>query len=164
MAEGVMAGPSKAKLTVIPIPGKLPEGIDVSPDGREVWTATRNDGSVSIIDVAGRKVVQTIDLRMKDANRLKFTPNGQALIIDGRAASLVVMDAASRREIKRVTLSPEATGDGAILVAPDGSRAYLGLRAKDRVAEFDLKTLEVTREFTMDPGSGPGCMYWIGAN
>ena len=164
MAEGVSAGPSKTKLTVIPVPGKLPEGIDLSPDGREVWTATRNDGSVSIIDVASRKVVQTIDLKMKDANRLKFTPDGRVLIIDGKAASLVVMDAASRREVKRVPLGPGETGDGAILVAPDGSRAYLGLRAKDRVAEFDLKTLEVTREFTMDAGSGPGCIYWIGAN
>jgi hypothetical protein len=101
---------------------------------------------------------------MKDANRLKFTPDGRVLVIDGAAASLIVLDAASRREIKRVTLGPERTGDGAILVAPDGLRAYLGLRAKDRVAEFDLKTLEVTREFVMDAGSGPGCMYWVGAN
>lgn len=164
MVEGITAGPSKAKLTVIPIPGKLPEGIDVSPDGREVWTATRNDGKVSIIDVASRKVAQTIDLGMKDANRLKFTLDGRVLIIDGGVGSLVVVDAASRKEIKRVTLSPERTADGAILVAPDGLHAYLGLRAKDRVAEFDLKTLEVTREFTMGPGSGPGCIYWIGAN
>jgi DNA-binding beta-propeller fold protein YncE len=164
MVEGIVAGPSKAKLTVIPIPGNLPEGIDVSPDGREVWTATRNDGRVSIIDVASRRVVQTLDLKMKDANRLKFTPDGRVLDIDGAAASLIVLDAASRREIKRVTLGPERTGDGAILVAPDGQRAKLGLRAKDRVAEFDLKTLEVTREFAMDAGSGPGCMYWVGAN
>lgn len=106
--------------------------------------------------------MQTIDLRMKDANRLKVPPDGRVLIID--TASLVVMVAASRKEIKRVTLGPEETGDGAILVAPDGSRAYLGLRAKDRAGEFDLKTLEVTREFTMGPGSGPGCIHWIGAN
>ena len=162
MVEGVTEGPSEATLTVIPVPGEFPEGIDLSPDGREVWTATRNDGGVSIIDVASRQVVQTLDLGMTDANRLKFTPDGRVLIIDGEAASLVVMDAASRREIKRVSLGSADTGDGAVLVARDGSRAYLGLRAADRVAVLDLTTLEVTKEIPMGPGSGPGCMYWIG--
>ena len=162
MVEGIMAGPSESKLTVIPIPGDLPEGIDLSPDGREIWTATRNDGGVSIIDVASRRVVQTLNLGMKDANRLKFTPDGRVLIIDGEAAALVVMDAAARAEIKRVTLGSADTGDGAVLVAPDGTRAYLGLRAADRVAVLDLNTLEVTHEMPMGDGAGPGCMYWIG--
>ena len=86
------------------------------------------------------------------------------LIIDGEAASLVVIDAASREEIKRVTLGPVDTGDGAVLVAPDGTRAYLGLRAADRVAVLDLNTLEVAHEMRMGDGAGPGCMYWIGAS
>jgi DNA-binding beta-propeller fold protein YncE len=163
MVESVTAGPASAKLTVIPVPGDLPEGIDLSPDGREIWTATRNDGGVSIIDVATRRVVQTLDLGLKDANRLKFTPDGRVLIIDGEAASLVVMDAASRTEITRVTLGTVDTGDGAILVAPDGGRAFLGLRAADRVAVLDLNTLEVTLEMPMGDGAGPGCMYWIEA-
>jgi DNA-binding beta-propeller fold protein YncE len=164
MAEGVTAGPGETTLTVIPVPGELPEGIDLSPDGREVWTATRRDGGVSIIDVASREVVQTLSLGMKDANRLKFTPDGRVLVIDGEAASLVVIDAASRREIKRVSLGQVDTGDGAVLVSRDGSRAYLGLRAADRVAVLDLATLEVIEEIPTGPGSGPGCMYWIGGS
>jgi len=119
---------------------------------------------VSIIDVASRRVVETLDLGLRDANRLKFTPDGRVLIIDGEAASLVVMEAASRRVIKRVSLGSTDTGDGAVLVAPDGSRAYLGLRAADRVAVVDLNTLEVTLEMPMGDGAGPGCMYWIGAS
>ena len=161
MVEGIMAGPARATLTDIPVPGDRPEGIDLSPDGREIWTATRGDGGVSIIDVASRRVVETLDLGLQDANRLKFTPDGRVLIIDGEAASLVVMDAASRAVIKRVTLGSTDTGDGAVLVAPDGSRAYLGLRAADRVAVVDLNTLEVTFEMAMGDGAGPGCMYWI---
>ena len=164
MAEGVTSGPGETTLTVIPVPGELPEGIDLSPDGREVWTATRRDGGVSIIDVASREVVQTLSLGMKDANRLKFTPDGRVLVIDGEAASLVVIDAASRREIKRVSLGQVDTGDGAVLVSRDGSRAYLGLRAADRVAVLDLATLEVIEEIPTGPGSGPGCMYWIGGS
>ena len=164
MVQSAMSGPAGASLTHIPIPGERPEGIDLSPDGREIWTATRSDGGVSIIDVESRRVVETLDLGMLDANRLKFTPDGRVLIIDGEAASLVVLDAASRTVVKRLTLGSTDTGDGAVLVEPGGARAYLGLRAADRVAVVDLDTLEVTFEMPMREGDGPGCMYWIGAS
>ena len=36
--------------TLIPV-GKGPEGIDLSPDGRTVWSAHSRDGGVSVIDV-----------------------------------------------------------------------------------------------------------------
>ena len=164
MVEGISAGPAASRLTVIPVPGERPEGIDLSPDGREIWTATRNDGGVSIIDVASRAVVETLDLGLEDANRLKFTPDGRVLIIDGEAATLVVMDAASRMEITRVPLGSGDLGGGAVLVAPDGGHAYLGLRAADRVAVVDLNTLEVTHEIPMGDGAGPGCLYWVRGN
>ena len=164
MVENVMEGPARARLTDIPVPGERPEGIDLSPDGRELWTATRGDGGVSIIDVESRRVVETLDLGMRDANRLKFTPDGRVLIIDGEAASLVVMDAATRSVIERVSVGSTDTGDGAVLVAPDGRRAFLGLRAADRVSVVDLDTLEVTLEIPMGDGAGPGCLFWIDAS
>ena len=164
MVENVMEGPARARLTDIPVPGIRPEGIDLSPDGRELWTATRGDGGVSIIDVESRRVVETLDLGMQDANRLKFTPDGRVLIIDGEAASLVVMDAATRSVIERVSVGSTDTGDGAVLVAPDGRRAFLGLRAADRVSVVDLETLEVTLEIPMGDGAGPGCLFWIDAS
>jgi YVTN family beta-propeller protein len=40
--------------------GKGPEGFDVSPDGKEVWAANSHDGTVSIIDVAKKSVVETL--------------------------------------------------------------------------------------------------------
>ena len=86
------------------------------------------------------------------------------LIIDGEAASLVVMDAATRSVIDRVTVGSADTGDGAVLVGPEGRRAFLGLRAADRVSVVDLETLEVTLEIPMGDGAGPGCLYWIAAS
>jgi len=144
------------------VPGKTPEGIDLSPDGRELWTATRGDGGVSIIDVASKKVVQSFNLGMTDANRLKLTPDGRlALILDGGTGSLVVLDAPSRKEIKRIKLAPGDTGDGGMMVMRDSSRVYLGLRDAHKVSVVDLKTLEVTNEIAMGPGSGPGCIAWV---
>ncbi|HEY1807031.1 MAG TPA: YncE family protein, partial [Acidobacteriaceae bacterium] len=54
--------------TVIPV-GKGDEGFDVSPDGRELWTANAQDGTLSIIDIAARKVVATLDAKIYGANR-----------------------------------------------------------------------------------------------
>ena len=137
VVDDVAAGPPNWRVTAIPVGGEFPEGIDLSPDGREVWTATRNDGGISIIDVATKQVVQRLDLNMKDASRL-------------------VLDAMTRAEISRLDLAPNA-----VLVQPDGVRAYAALRGDDSVAVIDLDTLEVTGQIPTGPGSGPGCMFWL---
>jgi YVTN family beta-propeller protein len=136
--------------------GKGPEGFDVSPDGREVWAANSHDGTVSIIDLASRKVVQTIDVRTKMANRLKFTPDGKLVLIsDLRSGDLVVVDAAARKELKRVNLGQGAAG---VLMVPDGSKAYVAVSPDNKVAVFDLKTLSVVG--SIPTGNGPDGMAW----
>jgi DNA-binding beta-propeller fold protein YncE len=156
--DGVTSGPPKWRVTSIPVPGKTPEGIDFSPDGLELWTATRGDGGVAIIDTASRKVIDSFNLKLSDANRLKFTPDGKVLILDGGTGTLVILDAASRKEIKRLQVAPGDSGDGGIFVMPDGSRAYLGLRDDHSVVAVDLKTLEIASRWSMGPNSGPGCI------
>jgi YVTN family beta-propeller protein len=158
--DAVAGGPPKFKTTAIPVPGKTPEGLDLSPDGRELWTATRGDGGVSIIDTTTRKVTQSFNLKLTDANRLKFTPDGKVLILDGGTGTLIVLDAASRKEIKRLKVASRDTGDGGVFVMPDGSRAYLGLRDDHSVVVIDLKTLEIESRFAMGADSGPGCINW----
>jgi DNA-binding beta-propeller fold protein YncE len=59
--------------TIVPV-GKGSEGFDVSPDGRELWTAAAQDGTLSIVDLAGKKLAASIDAKVFGANRLKFTP------------------------------------------------------------------------------------------
>jgi len=159
--DAVAGGPPKFKTTAIPVPGKTPEGLDLSPDGRELWTVTRGDGGVSIIDTASRKVIQSFNLKLTDANRVKFTPDGsKVIILDGGTGTLVVVDVASRKEIKRMKVAPGDTGDGGVFVMPDGSRAYLGLRDDHSVVVIDLRTLEIENRFAMGADSGPGCIIW----
>lgn len=156
--DGVMGGPPKFKVTAIPVPGKMPEGLDLSPDGRELWTATRADGGVVIVDTAARKVVHSMNLKMNDANRLKFTPDGKVLIIDGGTGILHILDGKSRKEIKRLQVHTGDSGDGGIYVMPDGSRAYVGLRDAHTVVVVNLKSLEIESRWAMGPDSGPGCI------
>ena len=159
IVEDVAAGPPDWRVTSIPTDGEFPEGIDLSPDGREVWTATRNDGGISIVDVAAKAVVQRLELGLEDANRLAFTPDGRRVLVsDGQGSNLLVLDAAARTEITRFDLAPNA-----VLVEPDGSRAYAALRRDNSVAVIDLDTLEVIGQIPTGPDSGPGCMFWLPA-
>jgi YVTN family beta-propeller protein len=150
-----VSGPLGWSETAIPV-GKGPEGIDISPDEKVLWAAHSRDGSVSIIDLATRKVVGTIDLGTKRSNRLKFTPDGKRVLIsDLEAGDLAVLDASSRKEIKRMKLGRNPEG---ILIAPDGSHAYVAVAGDNNVAIIDLKTLEVTGRIST--GSGPDGMAW----
>ena len=58
---------------------------------------------MSIIDVATKKVSHTLNAGTKRSNRIKLTPDGKfALISDLEAGDLVVLDASTRKEMKRL--------------------------------------------------------------
>ncbi|HEX4543991.1 MAG TPA: YncE family protein, partial [Candidatus Acidoferrum sp.] len=136
--------------------GKGPEGGDLSPDGREFWAANSGDGSISIIDVAAKKVVQTLDVRTNRSNRLKFTLDGKLVLIsDLGSNALLILDAASRKEVKRLNVGKQPEG---ILVAPDSTHAYVAVAGEKTVAVLDLKTLEITARISTR--GGPDGMAW----
>ena len=138
--------------------GKGPEGGDISPDGREFWAANSADGTVSVIDVATKRVVQTLNVQTNRSNRLKFTPDGKLVLISDLGNSgLLVIDAASRKEVKRLNMGRQPEG---ILIVPDGSRAYVAVAGENTVAVLDLKTLEVTAR--IPTGKGPDGLAWAG--
>ena len=89
-------------LTTIPV-GDGPHGVDLSPDGKEIWTANEFDNTVSIIDVATKKVTQTLKVSTKASARLAFTPDGKRVFICDDLG-LLVLDAVTRKELKRVKL------------------------------------------------------------
>ncbi|MGC2620633.1 MAG: YncE family protein [Acidobacteriaceae bacterium] len=145
--------------TIIPV-GKGDEGFDVTPDGREMWTANAQDGTLSIIDLNSKRVIDTVDAKIFGANRLKFTPDGKLALISSLAnGDLVVYDAASRKPIKRVPIGHGAAG---ILMDPVGNRAFVACSPDNYIAIVDLKTLEVTGH--IDVGGEPDGLAWAVRN
>jgi len=143
------------KLTVIPV-GKGPEAIGLSPDGKQVWTATAGDSHVAIIDAANGTVVETVHVPMQSANRLQFTPDGKRVLIsDAGNGDLVILDAASHKETKRLKVGENCEG---ILIPPDGARAYVASERNNFIGVIDLKKLEMTSK--IQPGNGPDGMAW----
>jgi YVTN family beta-propeller protein len=141
--------------TVIQV-GKGDEGFDVSPDGRELWTANAQDGTLSVVDLSTRTVTATLDAKTFGANRLKFTPDGKLVLISMLGGGdLVIYDPASRKEFKRVPIGHGAAG---ILMDPAGNRAFISCGPDNYVAVLDLKTLAVTGH--IDVGGEPDGLAW----
>jgi YVTN family beta-propeller protein len=148
-------GQQEYSLKVIPV-GKGPEAIALSPDGKQVWTATGGDSHVAIIDATVGKVIETVHVSTQRINRLKFTPDGtRVLLSDSGNGDLVVLDAASRKEIRRLKVGENCEG---ILVTPDGSRAYVASEKNNFVAVIDLRKLDITSR--IQPGNGPDGLAW----
>jgi YVTN family beta-propeller protein len=142
--------------TVVPV-GNGSEGFDVSPDGKEIWVANAQDGTVSIIDVFRKKVTQTLAADFGGANRLKFTPDGKlALVSTLGGANLTVIDASTRKTIKRIPVGHGAAG---IVVQPDGLRAFVACSPDGYVAVVDLHSLEQVGR--IEVGEDPDGMAWV---
>ena len=137
--------------------GKGPEGIDLSPDGRELWVADRSDGALSIIDTTTDKVAQTLAIGTKMANRVKFTRDGKRVLVsDPPSNQLLVLDVTSRQLVRKI--DTEAGPEG-ILMAPDGKRAFVACSAAGKVAVLDLDTLTFTG--FVATGKDPDGMAWV---
>ncbi|MEN3338812.1 MAG: hypothetical protein V7647_2488 [Acidobacteriota bacterium] len=142
--------------TVIPV-GRGAEGFDVSPDAKELWAANAQDGTISVIDLATRRVTQTIAAGVNGANRLKFTPDGKLVLVSTLSGpDVFVFDASTRKEARRIPVGHGAAG---IQMQPDGARAYVACTPDDYVAVIDLKTLAVAGRIVA--GKQPDGLAWI---
>lgn len=142
------------------------EGIDISPDQKEVWVTNRAANTVSVIDVASLKIIATLE--SKDFPiRAKFAPGGKyVLVSNARSGDVAVFDAATRKEVRRIPMQLKAA-EGAtagqrifgnqfgqspvpvgILVASKLSHAFVANTNADIVTMIDLKTWQITERLT----------------
>jgi YVTN family beta-propeller protein len=127
-------GPPRAdwEETVIPV-GRGAEGFDVSPDGKELWAANAQDGTISVLDLAAKKVVATLG-----------------------GTDLSIFDAATRAKIKSLPIGHGAAG---IQMSPDGTVAYVACTPDSYVAIIDLNSLDVKGH--LDAGKQPDGLAWV---
>lgn len=141
--------------TVIPV-GMGDEGFDRTPDGRELWTANAQDGSIAIVDPASLRVTATLHLGLTRANRLRFTPDGRyALISRLNSGDLTVIDTHMRLVARRIPVGTAAEG---VLMQPDGRRAFIACSPDNNVAVVDLATWRIIAR--IHAGDDPDGMAW----
>jgi len=66
--------------------GQRPRVAVFSPDGSRLWVSSEIGGTVTVIDVASRKVLKTISFAVKGVPKDKVQPVGIRLTNDGKTA------------------------------------------------------------------------------
>ena len=141
--------PAQSKVIHIPV-GKQPEAIDLSPDGKEVWTGLNADGAIDIVDTAANKQVARVAINGRPY-RVRFTPDGKWVVCTMPATKeLLVIDAATRKETGRMKMDGVPLG---LTFSADGKTAFVTAVEPDAVLKIDLEKLTVTG--SADPGKGP---------
>ena len=154
--QGPPRGAPDWEVTNVPV-GHGSEGFDLTPDGKELWVANAGDQTISVIDVATKKVVATL-ASTGSANRLKITVDGKyAFVSDLGGTEMLIVEVASRRAYQTLAMGGSSEG---LLMSPDGTRVFTTLNDRDSVAVIDLKTMRVVGE--VKTGRGPDGLAWAG--
>jgi YVTN family beta-propeller protein len=142
--------PGPSKITHVGV-GKQPEAVDISPDGKDVWTGLNVDGMVEVVDAVTYKSVAKIDTKGRPY-RVRFTPDGKTVVCTMLlpGGDIVLIDAATRKETKRIKLESTPMG---IAFSADGKTAYISVVQPDAVLKVNLDTGEVTGRVVT--GNGP---------
>ncbi|HWS90081.1 MAG TPA: cytochrome D1 domain-containing protein [Pyrinomonadaceae bacterium] len=120
------------KVKVIPFEHPV-YGIDITPDGREVWVSGRD---VAVIDTSADEVIATVKTPQAETGRLRLTDDGKRAVV-ALAKSLAVVDVKTRRLLSETALgaSPKV-----LTLSRDGRRAFLTNPGDNSVSVVDIVT------------------------
>jgi len=138
------------------IAGKGVEGIDISLDGRYVWTANSVENTLAIIDMQEKRRVKVLE-QPGYPLRLKFSPDGKEVWVTcATFGKLVVYDAATHESIGEMRVGNQPMG---LEMAPAGDYVYLTVRDDNHVLKIDRAERKVLLKATT--GNRPDGVAWI---
>ncbi|HEY1659720.1 MAG TPA: hypothetical protein VGG14_15305 [Candidatus Sulfotelmatobacter sp.] len=128
------------------IVGRVPTGepeshmLAISSDGRRGYTANVGPGTVSVLDLEGRKTLSIISVA-KHIQRIALSPDGRwAFTSDTEQPRMAVIDTAAGK-VDRWIILP-AAGYGAA-ATPDGKWLLVAVPEANAVAVIDLAAMKV---------------------
>jgi YVTN family beta-propeller protein len=136
------------------IVGNVPTGqaeshmLAISADGRKGYTANVGPGTVSVLDLAGRKTVTVIPVA-QHVQRISITPDSHWVFTsDTGKPRLAVIDTASNRVDRWIALPSTGYGSAS---TPDGKWLLVALPEANGVAVINLATLQVVKTISVPP-------------
>lgn len=147
----------QAPLRVLPA-GKAPEGIALSPDGRQLWVADRDGAVVRLFDTATLRGLATVPVGPTPI-RVLVSPDGrQAITSNYGDGTLSVIDTRTRRMVRTIRVSGDIkAAQVTILFGRGGRRLYVAETGTDTVAEVELASGRVLRRLSAgEAGDGLG--------
>ncbi|MEO6802266.1 MAG: hypothetical protein ABI197_03365 [Granulicella sp.] len=136
------------------------ESFDLTPNHKQVWTSNSKTGTISVIDLPAKKLIETFPADVQTANRLKITPDGKyALVTLLNGPDLVVVDTATSKIVRRIPIGHGAAG---LLIDATGAHAYASCGPDNYVAVIDVHTWKVTGH--IESGGNPDGLAWTNSH
>lgn len=122
--------------------------LAISPDGRKGYTANVGPGTVSVLDLAGRKTLTVISVA-GHVQRISLSPDGRwAFTSDTEKPRLAVIDTATNKVDRWIPLPGTGYGTGP---TPDGKWLLVAIPSTNEVAVVEMATMRVVRTINVPP-------------
>jgi len=132
---------------------KRAEGIDITPDGSEIWVTNTKENYISIINTETYETTDRIDTG-KEPLRLKFSNDGkQCLVSNSSDGTVSVYDSETKKQITSIRIpgkknifekviyrTPRPVG---ILMHPNGLYAFVSNYTAGRVEVIDMRNFNL---------------------
>jgi len=139
-------------IKIIPC-GKGTEGIDITPDGMEIWVTNNREEFISVINTDTYQITDTLATG-KESLRLKFSIDGKICMVPNSSdGTISVYDRYSKKQIKIISIpgkksfieralyhTPRPVG---ILMHPNGLYAFVANSNADKIEVIDMKTFNI---------------------
>ena len=136
------------------IVGSVPTGqaeshmLAISTDGRKGYTANVGPGTVSVLDLVGRKTLAVIPVAGR-VQRISITPDSRWVFTsDEEKPRLAAIDTATNKVDRWITLPGTGYGTAS---TPDGKWLLVALPNANAVAVVNLATLQVVKTISVPP-------------
>jgi YVTN family beta-propeller protein len=136
-------------IKIIPC-GLKTEGIDITPDGSEIWVTNNKENTISVINTATYQITNTLPTG-KESLRLKFSIDGKhCLVTNSSDGTISVYDQHTKKQIKTIQLHGKATllerilyhtpRPVGILIHPNGLYAFVANSNANKIEVIDMRT------------------------
>lgn len=155
-------------IKIIPC-GKGTEGIDITPDGGEIWVTNNKEESISVINTKTYQITDTLATG-KEPLRLKFSIDGKYCMVPNSSdGTISVYDTYSKKQIKTISIpgkknlveralyhTPRPVG---ILMHPNGLYAFVANSNANKIEVIDMKTFNLVS--TIGTGKVPDGLTYV---
>lgn len=145
------------------------EGIDITPDGSELWVTNIDDNSISVIDTETYEITNRLETGNQPL-RLQFSIDGKtSLVSNASDGTISIYDTETKKQIANVQIpgkknlfekviyrTPRPVG---ILMHPNGKYAFVSNYAAGRVEVLDMGTFTLVS--SIKAGSMPDGLAFI---
>jgi len=117
--------------------------MDISPDGKLLLVANRDNGTVTVVDTAAHKVLREIAVGDKPEGVSWIGQGPRAVVTLYEESALVFFDALTGKVGKKLSVSAESYG---IVADPEGHTGWVTHEYPGTISTIDLQKEAVVRE------------------